>query len=264
MRSVSVPQFMRDQIQHVLPVLTYHSIDDTGSPISISLHEFRRHMQALSSAGWKTSTVSDAIAGLAAGGWPRRSFVLTFDDGYASVGDHAPVELAAHGFRPVLFVISGRVGLSNRWPGQPSWVPVAPLLDWASIRSLAQSGWMLGAHSRSHARLTALSAEEAEQEMIDSKAEIADRCGVAVNAFAYPYGAASPGIRAATGRHFMAAFGTRLANVTPRSHPTDLDRLDAYYLRGMPFIARLDGIVAASYFAARRAARAVLPYISRP
>jgi hypothetical protein len=108
-----------------------------------------------------------------------------------------------------------------------------------------------------------LPTDEAEREMIDSKSEIEDRCGLHVEAFAYPYGSSSPAIRAAAATHFKAAFGTRLANVTPRSRRADLDRLDAYYLRGMPFVSRLDGMAARSYFAAHRAARGVVPYISQ-
>lgn len=241
--------------QRVLPVLTYHSIDESGSPISISPAEFRRHMQALAGAGWRTLTIGGALDGLASRGWPDRSFLLTFDDGYGSVMDKAAPDVHACGFKPIVFVVSGRVGSDNRWPGQPSFVPPAPLLDWPALRSLVQAGWSLGAHSRTHPRLPTLASDAAIDEIAGSKRDIEDRCGSPVDTFAYPYGAVSAAVRAAAARHYGAAFGTRLACVTPRASRMELDRLDAYYLQGRPFIDRLDGKTAALYFTLRRAAR---------
>ena len=37
--------------QTALPVLTYHSIDDSGSPVSVAPEEFRRQMTALATSG---------------------------------------------------------------------------------------------------------------------------------------------------------------------------------------------------------------------
>jgi peptidoglycan/xylan/chitin deacetylase (PgdA/CDA1 family) len=246
---------MPDRVQRILPVLTYHSIDPSGSVISIAPDEFRRHMQRLSQAGWRTLRLREAMDGLSRGAWPSRSLVLTFDDGYTSVIEFAMGELAVHGFTAIVFAVSGSVGRTNRWPGQPSWVPDLPLLDWPALRSLVESGWELGAHSRTHARLPSLAADEVAREMRESKQELQDRCGAEVNAFAYPYGVTSPTVVQTAASHFTAAFGTRLAYVSPHSHPFELERLDAYYLRSGRLLEDLDSIRARSYFAIRRAVR---------
>jgi peptidoglycan/xylan/chitin deacetylase (PgdA/CDA1 family) len=241
----------------VLPVLTYHSLDSSGSPVSVRPDEFRRHVDSLVESGWRTLTLSAAIQGLSAGTWPRRSFLLTFDDGYANVMETGAPTLERHGFTAAMFVITEFVGRRNRWPGQPSWVPDAPLLDWDGLRSLVKLGWDLGAHSRTHARLPSLSLAAAHQEMLASKLDIEDRCGVKVRAFAYPYGARTPAIEALAGETFHASFGTRLACMTPRSAWTNLDRVDAFYLRGSTLVSRLDTPSAVAYLAIRRLARSL-------
>lgn len=247
---------------HRLPVLTYHSIDDSGSPVSIASKEFRRHMEALAAGGWRTLSLASALDGLKAGTWPRRSFLLTFDDGYASVLDEAAPVVSGCGFTAMVFVISGRAGSSNRWPGQPAWVPNASLLGWRELRTLAEAGWALGAHSCTHARLTTLAIEDAHREILASRGDIEQHCGVAVDAFAYPYGSRSPVLEALAGQTYRAVFGTRLACVTRRSRRTNLDRLDAYYLRGTSIVERMDSASAAVYFSVRRLARTVRGVVS--
>jgi peptidoglycan/xylan/chitin deacetylase (PgdA/CDA1 family) len=243
----------------VLPVLTYHSIDTSGSPVSISPAEFRRHIETLHAAGWRPLTVGAALEGLAAGLWPAKSLLLTFDDGYASVMEHAAPVIRDCGFTATVFVVTAMAGMRNRWAGQPPWVPDAALLGWSDLRALVDAGWELGAHSRTHARLPELGPAEAEREIAGSKAELEDRCGARVETFAYPYGARTPEIEALAARTYQAAFGTRLACVSPRSRPMNLDRIDAYYLRGLALIARLDSLAARLYLSGRRAARALRP-----
>jgi peptidoglycan/xylan/chitin deacetylase (PgdA/CDA1 family) len=243
-------------MQARLPVLTYHSIDETGSPVSTSPALFEHQMRTLAAAGWQSLSLDAVSAGVGPGVWPRRSFLLTFDDGYHNVIEHAAPVLARHGFSATVFVISSRVGSTTKWSGQPAWVPDAPLLDWPELRELASAGWNLGGHSRTHPRLTTMPSDAAEREMLECRRDIEDRCAVPVHAFAYPYGASSPAVERLVERHYRMAFGTRLAFVTARSRLTCLDRVDAYYLRRL----RLDQLGAPStrlYLAARRGIRRI-------
>lgn len=248
-------------LQRALPVLTYHSIDGAGSPISTAPEEFRRQMGMLADSGWRTLTMHEMLAGHAAGAWPRRSLVITFDDGYRSVLDHAVPVMADRGFQAVVFIVSGSVGAVPRWHGQPAALRDVPLLGWSEIRRVLDAGCSIGAHSCTHPRLPALGPAAIEDEVSRPKREIEDRCGVSVEAFAYPYGARTPAVECITGRLYRAAFGTTLAFVNRRSRLTAFERVDAYYLRGAAWIDRLDGQAAASYLRIRRlgrAARAVL------
>ena len=92
-----------------IPVLTYHSIDDTGSPVSMTAREFRRQMQSLAAAGWRTITLSEFLGGHAEGRWPARTFLLTFDDGYRSLLEHALPVAAECSFQGTVFVSTTRI-----------------------------------------------------------------------------------------------------------------------------------------------------------
>ncbi len=245
---------MPDGLRRNVPVLTYHSIDDSGSPVSVSAREFHRQMQALVSAGWRTIGTDAFMRGHRQGGWPPRTFVLTFDDGFRNLIEKAMPIAADAGFSGTVFVATGRVGGTMKGAGEPAWIPDVPLLDWNGLRSLAAAGWSIASHADTHRRLPALPADEVTRELTASKARIEDEIGAPVTAFAYPYGAASAAVERAAAEHYEAAFGTRLAHVTSSSRAANFERIDAYYLRGLPAM-QLDGRLFRSYLALRRAAR---------
>src|SRR5215831_16321753 len=45
-----------------VPILTYHSLDDSGSPISTSPTLFRRQVELLHEAGFQTITLAELLA----------------------------------------------------------------------------------------------------------------------------------------------------------------------------------------------------------
>ena len=239
-----------------VPVLTYHSIDAGGSPVSIAPAEFRRQMRALAAAGWRTMAMDDFVRGHRDGLWPSRTFALTFDDGYANLVEHALPIARECGFKGTVFVAVDRVGGTMAGPDEPSWTPSSPLLDWTGLREVASAGWSIASHACSHRRLTALPLADVAAELARSKATIEDRVGTAVNALAYPYGAVTPDVERTAGEHYAAAFGTTLAYVTASSRATAFERIDAYYVRGRA-VEDLDGAVMRGYLALRRAGRAL-------
>jgi len=142
--------------------------------------------------------------------------------------------------------------------------PSLPLLDWDGLRALASKGWAVASHACSHRRLTALAPGEIARELDVSKATIEDRVGVPVTALAYPYGAASAEVERLAGERYAAAFGTILAFATASSCATNVERIDAYYLKGRAVDA-LDGAIMRGYLALRRAGRALRrPLTARP
>lgn len=247
-----------DDSRRSLPVLTFHAIDDVRSPVCTTPADFRRSLESLAVGGWRTLTLDQALHGHARGRWPARTFMLTFDDGYRSVLEQAALVIADCGFTATLFVASDLVGGTMRRYGAPAGTPEGPLLDWAALRVLADAGWTIGAHSRTHAMLTQLPPGEAERELVESKRAIEDRLGCVVDACAYPYGATSARLEALAARSYRVSFGTRLAHVTPASRLTSLERIDAYYLRRFSLVDRLATPAGSAYLALRRLARGVL------
>lgn len=246
---------MGTNLVYRLPVLTYHSLDDSGSPISVSPGLFRWQMAHLYARRWRTLGLDELLDGRDRGGWPERTFALTFDDGFESLAEHGLPVLNAYGFSATVFVVAGWVGRTNDWPSQMSWAPRYPLLDWDCLEDLAEAGVEIGGHSVSHPHLAGLPSEAAAREVLECKSTIEDRIGRAVTAFAYPYGESSAGLRATVGSHFRAAFGTRLGFVNPTSAVCALDRIDAYYLRNSWFFKAIDAPWFRAYLTFRRGLR---------
>src|SRR5262249_2608204 len=157
------------------------------------------------------------------------SFAFTFDDGYASVAEHAAPILEAHGFPYAVLLVTSRVGLTNDWPPQPAWVPRAPLLRWDAIGSLAARGAEIGAHTRDHPDLTLLPGPDAREEMESSALEIRKRIGRIPALFAYPGGRSNPAVRRAASSLFPACFSTRHARARDADARSDLPRVATLY-----------------------------------
>ena len=217
-----------------LPILTYHSLDQTGSPVSVSPPMFRRHLVALRDAGYTALPLSEALtlardrpARTASG--PRRVVAVTFDDGYAAVHRHALPLLASYGWRATVFPISGYVGRDNAWPGQPAFVPPARLLSWGELTELADAGWEIGAHTRTHPDLTRLADDALADEVAGAKAELEDRLGRPIRAFAYPYGSYDRRVRARVSGAYATACTTVMGVAGRASDRHALERIDMWY-----------------------------------
>jgi peptidoglycan/xylan/chitin deacetylase (PgdA/CDA1 family) len=207
-------------------ILTYHSLDSSGSVISIQPGVFREQMESLAEAGARVTPLHAVCK-------TPGAIALTFDDGFRNFYEHAFPVLQRLRFPATVFVVSGYCGGQNNWPSQPknNGIPAADLLRWSEVEELARAGIEIGAHTVTHPRMSLLSPQETEEELLRSRDAIEDRIGRPVRSFAYPYGESTPGVRAAVGRHFDRACGTRLAYLSESADPIDLPRIDMYYLQ---------------------------------
>src|SRR5204862_6587891 len=80
------------------------------------------------------------------------------------------------------------------------------LLDSADLAAWSRRGIEVGAHTRTHARLTALTSDDVVAEMDVSKQELERMVGAPVVTFAYPFGAVDQRVREAASARFDAAF----------------------------------------------------------
>lgn len=204
-------------------ILTYHSLDDSTSVISLAPEVFRGQMEWLAAQRIRVLPLQQA--------WQVPGAVaLTFDDGYKSFLDHALPVLDRLGFPATVFVVSGLCGRRNEWipPGQG--LPLLELMGWDDLRRLPAT-IEIGSHTVCHSDLVRLPATEVERELRQSRTEIEDRVGREVTAFAYPYGISNSAVREAASRHYRLACGTLLGFSGPESDRWLLPRLDVYYLR---------------------------------
>jgi peptidoglycan/xylan/chitin deacetylase (PgdA/CDA1 family) len=227
-------------------ILTYHSLDTSGSVISVSPDVFHEQVDWLAANGVpvvpleRIRETPDAVA-------------LTFDDGLCSFWEHAAPLLQRYRFPATVFVVSGYCGGWNDWPSQPfrMGIPRLELMGWRELEQIAKLGVTIGCHTVTHPHLSRLSAAEVEEELHRSRSAIEQRLGMAVDTFAYPYGDSTPLVRRVAARHFRLACGTRLAFLSSRSDPLDLPRLDAYYLRGRFWFRGLHKRYGGAYLSAR-------------
>ncbi|MDQ3187372.1 MAG: polysaccharide deacetylase family protein [Pseudomonadota bacterium] len=245
-----------------VPILTYHSIDSSGSVLSVRPADFRAHLASLAANGFSAirfDQLVDAFEGRAA--LPPKPVVLTFDDAFANFHEHAAPALRAAGFPATVFVVAGLVGKSSNWPGQGTSIPRLPLLDWPALRELAAAGIEIGSHTFTHPHLDRMAADRLEHELAGSRRALEDGAGVPVTTLAYPFGSHDAGSVAVARSHYRAGCTTRMAGARATDDRLLLPRLDVYYLRDPRRFKRLGTPLGSAYLAARtlgRAARALL------
>src|SRR5207249_2558549 len=91
-------------------------------------------MKTLARAGWRTLTLAEFSQRVAhpASRIPHPEFLLTFDDGYASLAEHVYPILADVGFTATTFLITDYVGRLNTWDVRYTWRRLGHL-DWDTI-----------------------------------------------------------------------------------------------------------------------------------
>ena len=176
-------------------VLCYHRI---GGPLELGITRvarsvFRRQMTALAQAGWRTMSLDeyasevDAVRNHA----PRTThrFLLTFDDGYASLADFAYPVLGDLGFTATTFLVTDFVGRTNTWDVRYTWNRL-PHLDWPTVEQWQARGMEFASHTTGHQRLTWLADGAARDQLARSRDVLVARLGgPASRAVAYPFGA---------------------------------------------------------------------------
>jgi peptidoglycan/xylan/chitin deacetylase (PgdA/CDA1 family) len=168
-----------------IPILCYHRFGSRSSQLAVSPAAFEAQMDYLARNGYHVIPLA-RLAGFLERGEPipRKSVVLTIDDGYRSTYEVAFPVLRKYGFHATVFLYSDFVG-----------VPDA--LTWPQMKELEASGLVdIQPHSKTHANLTMRLAGETDARYRDRlRAEvdtpirlIQDRLAVPSLAYAYPYG----------------------------------------------------------------------------
>jgi peptidoglycan/xylan/chitin deacetylase (PgdA/CDA1 family) len=209
-------------------ILTYHSIDDSGSPISLPPDTFERHARWLCE---RHVTVLDLDALSMHPGDGGDAVAVTFDDGYLN-SKQAVARLLAAGLPVTLFAVSRRVGMTNAWGGRDqTGIPTLPLLSWDDLEQLASARATIAAHTRHHPRLTTLTTDALDEELLGSRQDLQARLGTAPTHFAYPFGDVDDRVASRAGQYFTQALTTEHRRLSSSDDPLRLPRLDMYYFR---------------------------------
>ena len=216
-----------------VPILIYHSIDGSGSPVSVSADAFRRQMEWLVTHGYRSITMTDLAAALQAGRLPDRTVSITFDDAYRSVFQVAVPILQRLGLNATVFVPTRKVGGDNGWSSAR--IPRMPIASWDEIGQTAATRTVeIGGHSCTHLRLGRLSKAKALGEVLGSRDDLQAQLGLAVHSFCYPYGSVNEMVRdIVMDVGFQVACTTRWGHACVGDDPLLLRRVRVYH--GMLF-----------------------------
>jgi peptidoglycan/xylan/chitin deacetylase (PgdA/CDA1 family) len=247
-----------------LLILTYHSIDESGSVLSTDPAVFERQMAALAQAGYRGAGLAEVVDHANRfGSWPARTVAITFDDGYRNNLSIAQPLLAKHGFTASLYLVTSYVGGVNDWEPPLAKLGERAIVSWQDVGALAEQGWDIGVHTRTHPRLAAISDLEAADEILGARDDIARELGQPAVTFAYPGGQVSAPAKALVEEHFVAGCTTvlRRAKATMPRHL--LPRIEMFYFRDLGRFERLLAGGLGAYLAIRRCGRFVRGAVSR-
>lgn len=165
-----------------VPVLCYHRFSTKKSPdkITVSAETFERQMAYLKSNGYTVLTLQQFYDFIDYNRRPpKKSVLLTIDDGLKTTQTIAFPILKKFGFPAVIFINTDNIkDVQNQ-----------NNMTWEELRELKDSGLIgIESHSVSHDDLTKISDEQLTTEMEESKRLIQSMLGITSTAFAYPYG----------------------------------------------------------------------------
>jgi glycosyltransferase involved in cell wall biosynthesis len=184
-----------------VPVLMYHAFGsgDEHDRYVLSERSLRRQMRLLAALRFRVITFGELIALLGEGRMPpKRTAVLTIDDGYLDNLTIADPVFRRHGFSPTIFLVSRKLGRTNDWTDE-GLLADRPMLSEQEVRQLRDAGTELGGHTRSHRSLPGSAATSLDEELEGCRIDLEAVIGGPVTTFAYPYGEFDEGVAQATG-----------------------------------------------------------------
>jgi peptidoglycan/xylan/chitin deacetylase (PgdA/CDA1 family) len=168
-----------------IPILCYHRFGSRSSQLTVAPAAFEAQMEYLARNGYHVVPLS-RLTGFLDGkeALPRKTVVLTIDDGYRSTYEVAYPILKKYGFPATVFLYSDFVGATDA-------------LTWSQLKEMADSGLIdIQPHSKTHANLALRLPEEPDgkyRERVRREVDvpisvILERLGIRSTAYAFPYG----------------------------------------------------------------------------
>lgn len=233
-------------------ILTFHSVDDSGSVLSYPPAAFAALLRSLDDARLPVRDLDTLLAPATA-----RGVALTFDDGMASLHAHARPVLREHGVPSHLFLATATVGGTNRWDAESGAMPSFPMLDWDQVAAMQQAGMRIESHTHTHPDLRGADAATIDDECEEADRLIEARTGRRPAYFAYPFGRHDARARERVRARYRASVTVALGELRGGEDPAALPRLDTYYLRAPWMYRNLEGLFPRAYLRMRAVLRRV-------
>lgn len=202
-----------------VPVLMYHHVSPNPGLVTVSPATFTAQMEYLAASGYSTLGADHFLEFLERKREaPRRSVLITFDDGYLDNYVHAYPALRRLGLRGVIFAVTGWIGDGEPRPhAGAATVPECPdhrgckaaiatgeadrvMLRWSEIRLMEQAGvFETHSHTHTHTRWDQKIADPRErlggleQDLLRSRSVLKERLGKDTRHLCWPQGYFEPG-----------------------------------------------------------------------
>lgn len=197
----------------VVPVLMYHHVRPGAGMIATTPEHFEDQLKWLKKNRYTTLTTAQFARHMRGEGVPRKSVLLTFDDGYLDNWVYAYPLLKKYGFKAAIFLVTSWIHSGPTRPsmGQGADLPDTPehracealvqqgrsdeiALRWDEIREMCASGLIeFHSHTHTHTRwdLGSTATEKNARmtdELAQSRAALATHLGEVSDHFCWPQG----------------------------------------------------------------------------
>ena len=170
----------------MVPVLCYHKFSKgRGDATTVTEAAFEEQMRYLKENGYRVITLDDLFDYMEfKRELPKRSVVITMDDGWRSAFDIALPVLRKYGYPSTMFVYTDFVIKSSK------------TIDWEMLKAMTKWGVKVESHTKTHRRLDKREGNESfreyfetiKKELTESSRLIKQHLGTEVRYLAYPYG----------------------------------------------------------------------------
>lgn len=195
-------------------VYMYHHVCDAPGSLTVTARHFEDQIRGLARQGYRSVGADDFAAFLAGQPLPRKSVVITFDDGYLDNWVYAHPVLQRYGMKALLFTITGLIGDGPVRPyaGQGKPLPDCPshrrtqecmqgpdcdqvMLRWDEIYEMLNAGtFEIHSHTHTHTRWDLMCASPIEkalrfqEDMHASRDTLIKKLGAASRHLCWPQG----------------------------------------------------------------------------
>jgi peptidoglycan/xylan/chitin deacetylase (PgdA/CDA1 family) len=191
-QSAQTPAHARTDSMYV-PILVYHGVfphhpGQTRDQIEydVAPENFEKQMAYLRDSGFRVISLSSYVDALRKGDTvPRKSVVITLDDGPTNQYVHAFPVLRKFGYTATFFIYPNPMENSHE-----------NFMTWAQVRELQAAGMTIGSHTYTHPRLTDSvykhNMKDLNLEIAKSRAVLEKRLNTTVDLIAFPFGLHTP------------------------------------------------------------------------
>ena len=209
-----------------IAILQYHHVSETTPAVtSITPQQFKQHLDYLKDNNFTVLSIEEAHQRIDnQQGFPEKAAVITFDDGYDNVFEHAAPLLAEYDMPYAVFV-------------NPDLMKESPsaYMSWEQLEKIQGQGATIVNHGQTHAHLIRRQPDESEQQWRERMAYDVRSAQQAIDAqlgeqpkyFAYPYGEYDAKLQRLLSEWGFLGFAQHSGPWSPYSDPTAITRFPA-------------------------------------